>query len=326
MILPCLIAWLASRINRHQTHVIRYLREENRILKAKRKGGRIPLTDTERRRLAVLAHPIDRKDLKDISIIATPDTLQRWYCRFVVHAPSRTPQSKPLGRPRVAEDIEQLVVRMATENLRWGYRRIQGALANLEYHVDHTTVRNILRRHHIDPAPIRDRAGMSWAQFVKLHLEVLEASSFFEARLSLCVRLWTAVIHLGHNLSGRGLQGLGVIRYCTMRVLARLAQHGHDLWARYFADLHRRCSSVFGRRRGARGGQLSPLRLLSSHPVSLQRQTRPMEQERHPPAAKHARLRVVTRRSHRGRSASQSHRVAMSRLGGCPRKPQLSSR
>lgn len=50
-----LIAWFATRINRHQDQIIHYLREENRILKAKRKGRRIQLTDTERRRLAVLA-------------------------------------------------------------------------------------------------------------------------------------------------------------------------------------------------------------------------------------------------------------------------------
>jgi hypothetical protein len=58
MILPFLIAWLASRINRHQDRVIRYLHEENRILKARIKGKRMQLTDTDRRRLAVLAHPI----------------------------------------------------------------------------------------------------------------------------------------------------------------------------------------------------------------------------------------------------------------------------
>jgi hypothetical protein len=55
-----LIDWLAVRINRYQD-VMTYLREENRILNAKLKGGRLQLTDTERRRLAVLAHSIDRK-------------------------------------------------------------------------------------------------------------------------------------------------------------------------------------------------------------------------------------------------------------------------
>ena len=185
MILPFLIAMLGTWIHRHQDHVITYLREENCILKAKLKGRRIQLTDTERRRLAVLAHPIDQKHLRDISTIATPDTLQRWYRRLVIETPSCQPQGRPLRRPRVAAEIEQLVIRMAHENLRWGYRRIQGALSNLDYHIDNTTVRTILRRNHIDPAPIRVKAGMSWSQCVKLHWEVLAASGFFEVQLSI---------------------------------------------------------------------------------------------------------------------------------------------
>jgi hypothetical protein len=116
---------LATWIGRHQDHVIRYLHEENRILKAKLQGKRIQLTDTERRRLAVLAHPIDRKDLKELSIIATLDTLERWYRRFVVETPSCKPPGKSMGRAPVAAEIEQLVVRMANENPRWGYRRIR---------------------------------------------------------------------------------------------------------------------------------------------------------------------------------------------------------
>ena len=62
-------------------------------------------------------------------------------------------KQKELGRPRVPEEVEQLVIRMAEENPTWGYRRIQGALANLGHCIDKITVRNILRRHHIDPHP-----------------------------------------------------------------------------------------------------------------------------------------------------------------------------
>jgi hypothetical protein len=39
---------------------------------------------------------------------------------------------------------------MAEENLTWGDRRIQGVLANGGYHIDKITVRNILRRYHVD--------------------------------------------------------------------------------------------------------------------------------------------------------------------------------
>ena len=220
MILPFLIALLATWVGRHQEQVIRYLHEENRILKAKFKGRRIQLTDTERRRLAVLAHPIDRKHLRDSSTIATPGTLQRWYRHLIVQEPSHKLQGRPLGRPRVAAEIEQLVVRMANENPRWGYRRIQGALSNLGHHIDNTTVRNILRRNHIDPAPIQGKVGMSWSQFVRLHWDVLAASGFFEAQLLTVAQLWSVMAQVGRNPGARGAQLLGLIRHGAFSVLA----------------------------------------------------------------------------------------------------------
>jgi hypothetical protein len=78
MILYVLIALIAGWIQRHQQHVIAYLQEENRVLKAQRGGRQLRLTDTERRRLAALAHPLGRARLKAVATIATPDTLLRW--------------------------------------------------------------------------------------------------------------------------------------------------------------------------------------------------------------------------------------------------------
>ena len=63
MILPVLIAMMAGWINRHQQHVITYLKAENQVLKTKLPQQRRRLTDTERRRLAALAHPLGRKQL-----------------------------------------------------------------------------------------------------------------------------------------------------------------------------------------------------------------------------------------------------------------------
>src|SRR5215475_7658590 len=77
MILHVLIAMIAGWINRHQQHVITYLKEENRVLTSKLPHGRLRLTDTERRRLAAMAYPLGRKQLKDAATIATPDTLVR---------------------------------------------------------------------------------------------------------------------------------------------------------------------------------------------------------------------------------------------------------
>ena len=181
----------------------------------------------------MLAHPIDRKHLKDVSTLATPDTLQRWYCRLVVQTQSRKPHGKSLGRPRVAVEIEQLVLRMATENPRWGYRRIQGALSNLGHHINNTTVRHILRCHHIDPAPMRGKAGVSWAQFIKLHRDVLEASGVFATSWSRVRRPWTEMTRIGCSLSAQGRQCFGLVFYKTLHVLTRVAQRWYTLWSRF---------------------------------------------------------------------------------------------
>jgi hypothetical protein len=155
MILQVLIAIIAGWINRHQQQVIAYLLEENRILHAKLGARRIPFTDAERRRLAALACPIGRKHLKSLATLAPPATLMRWCKQFVSQKCDGSQKRHKLGRSRVSDAIEALVLQMANDNLTWGYRRIQGALANLGHRVDKITVRNILRRHHIDPAPQR---------------------------------------------------------------------------------------------------------------------------------------------------------------------------
>jgi putative transposase len=79
MILQVLIVMIAGWIQRHQQQVITYLQEENRMLKAQLGGRRLRLTNTERCRLAALAHPLGRKRLTEVATIATPDTLLRWY-------------------------------------------------------------------------------------------------------------------------------------------------------------------------------------------------------------------------------------------------------
>jgi hypothetical protein len=74
--------------------------------------------------------------------------------------------------------IAELAVRMARENPRWGYTRIQGALDNLGHRVGRTTVADILKRTGIDPAPERCKR-MTWSQFLRAHWNVLAAADFF---------------------------------------------------------------------------------------------------------------------------------------------------
>src|SRR5215470_17073143 len=153
---------VAGWLQRHQQQVIAYLYEENRVLKAQLGGRRLHLANTELRRLVALAQALGRKRLQEVATLVTPDTLLRWYRQLITRKFDGSTQRRQLGRPRVTEEVEHLIMRMAEENPRWGYRRIQGALANLGHQIDKITVRNILRRHHLDPAPQRRKSGMSW--------------------------------------------------------------------------------------------------------------------------------------------------------------------
>ena len=116
MILQVLIAIIAGWINRHQQAVVAYLLEENRTLHAKLGARRIRFTDAERRRLAALAFPLGRKRLKSLATLATPDTLMRWYKQLGAQKFDSSQKRNKLGRPRVADEIEALVLQMASDN------------------------------------------------------------------------------------------------------------------------------------------------------------------------------------------------------------------
>jgi transposase InsO family protein len=228
MILQMLIVMIAGWIQRHQQQVISYLIEENRVLKAHLGGRRLRLTDTERRRLAALAHPLGRKRLKEVATLATPDTLLRWYQRLIAQKFDGSTPRRQLGRPRVAEEVEQLVMRMAEENRTWGYRRIQGALANLGHPIDKITVRNILRRHHMEPAPQRRKGGMSWVQFLKLHWEVLAATDFFTVEVATWQGLVTYYVLVVMELATRRVQVAGITPHPTAAFMQQCARQLTD--------------------------------------------------------------------------------------------------
>jgi len=228
MILHVLIAMVAGWLQRHQQQVITYLLAENRVLKAQLGGRRLRLTDTERRRLAGLAYPLGRQRLKELATLVTPDTLLRWYQQLIAQKFDGSQQRRALGRPRVAEEIEQLVIRMAEENVTWGYRRIQGALANLGHDIDKSTVRNILRRHHLEPAPQRRKAGMSWQQFLQLHWETLAATDFFTVEVATWHGLVTYYVLVVMDLATRCVQIAGITPHPTTAFMQQCARQLTD--------------------------------------------------------------------------------------------------
>jgi transposase InsO family protein len=228
MIVHVLITMIAGWMQRHQQQVIAYLMEENRVLTAQLGGRRLHLTDTERHRLAALAHPLGRQRLKEIATLVTPETLMRWYHQLIAQKFDGSRHRRRVGRPRVAEAIEQLVIRMAEENTTWGYRRIQGALANLGHPIDAITVRNILRRHHMDPAPKRRQAGMRWSQFLKMHWEVLAATDFFTVEVATWHGLVTYYVLVVMELATRCVCVAGITPYPTAAFMQQCARQLTD--------------------------------------------------------------------------------------------------
>jgi len=129
------------------------------------------------------AKRLSRKLLSQIATIVTPETLLAWHRRLIAKKYDGSAFRTP-GRPVTAKEIAALVVGMAEENRSWGYRRIQGALANLGHVLAHKTIANILKQHGIEPAPERNRKA-TWKEFLSRHWEQIVASDF------LTVEVWT---------------------------------------------------------------------------------------------------------------------------------------
>jgi len=104
-----------------------------------------------------------------------PETLLRWHRRMVKRR--WTYDRRGSGRPRLDADLVALVVRLARENPRWGHRRIAGELVKLGYSVSAASVRNVLRRRGVPPAP--RRTGPSWRTFIGAQAASMIACDFF---------------------------------------------------------------------------------------------------------------------------------------------------
>ena len=105
--------------------LIDYLQEENRVLRQQLGGKRLRLSDEQRRRLAAKAKKLARRVLLEVAAIVTPETLLVLHRKLIAQKCDGSKHRGP-GRPRTPQKIEDLMVRMATENRDWGYRRIQG--------------------------------------------------------------------------------------------------------------------------------------------------------------------------------------------------------
>jgi Homeodomain-like domain len=125
------------------------------------RGGKRPRYSTADRALLAAASrllPPERWSCFAVS----PPTLRRWH-RALLRGGRR--HRRRSGRPPLAAETRRLIKRLARENARWGYMRIQGELLKLGISVSATTVANVLRTSGLGPAP--RRIGPSWSEFLR---------------------------------------------------------------------------------------------------------------------------------------------------------------
>lgn len=164
----------------------------------------------------MLGKPLRNKTLAEICSIVTPETILRWHRRLIARKYDGSGSRKP-GRPRVMQEIRQLVLIMATENRSWGYKRIEGELGKLGHRVARTTIANILTEHGIEPAPERAKRT-TWAEFLNTHWGSIAATDFFT------VEAWTLKRLTRFHV-------LFVIDLSTRRVeIAGISERPHGAW------------------------------------------------------------------------------------------------
>lgn len=211
-----LLKLLASATHQELLAQVQYLKTENEVLRS-RLPRRVIVTRAERARLVRLGVLVGAAITQLVTIVK-PQTFARWVRQY-----KGIPPKKRAGRPRVDEDIETLVIRLARET-GWGYTRILGELRKLGVgKVSRSTVVNILRRNGFDPGPKRGEG--SWLQFIQIHAETLWASDFITKKIWTKRGLLDYFILFAINVQSRRVQILGITANPTGEWMAQQARN-----------------------------------------------------------------------------------------------------
>jgi putative transposase len=175
-LLQPLLVFLSAATDRDLARQIQFVKEENRILRS-RLPKRINVTAAERRRLIKYGRHL-KAAIKELITIVSPRTFARWLSGESAVS-SKQSKRKP-GRPATAADIQELVVRLASEN-GWGNTRIRDEMSKLGVTIARSTVIAILKKHGFDPGPKRGEG--TWSEFIRRHRDTLWACDFFSKKV-----------------------------------------------------------------------------------------------------------------------------------------------
>jgi putative transposase len=192
------------------------LRHQLKVLR--RQVGRPKLRASERMFLTAASRLLPRDRWS--AFLVTPQTLLRWHRELVRRKWTFRSSRKP-GRPAIDSELRDVVLRLAQENPRWGYVRIQGELRKLGIRIGATTIRRILRAHGLGAAP--RRSGPTWSEFLRAQASGILACDFFTVET---LRLKTLYVLFFIELHSRRVHMAGVTAYPDS---AWVTQQGRNL-------------------------------------------------------------------------------------------------
>ncbi len=190
------------------------LRHQLAVLR--RQVTRPPFSWSDRAIIATLARLVPRE--RWAAFLITPETILRWH-RALVRRRWTYAHRGP-GRPPLPHETVELIVRLARENPRWGYLRIVGELRKLGIAVSKGSVANVLRRHHLHPAP--RRSGPTWVEFLHAQAKGIVATDFFTVDTVLCRRYYVLFVI---ELERRVVHLLGVTANPNERWVTQVARN-----------------------------------------------------------------------------------------------------
>lgn len=147
------------------------LRQENVVLK--RTNQRPKLRRLDKVLLAACSRILPRARWAIFSV--KPSTLTRWHSELIRR--KWTYKHKKAGRPPVNPELVKLICQMARKNPGWGYLRTKGECGKLGLRIGATTIKRILARAGISPAP--RRLGPTWSEFLRAQAQGIMACDFF---------------------------------------------------------------------------------------------------------------------------------------------------
>ncbi|WP_171006908.1 integrase core domain-containing protein [Shimia litoralis] len=154
---------------------LRLMKAQVAILRARIPTQRIILSPAEKAELIRIGAEIGH-DIDGLMEVAKPATYKRWLAQTRSGRPF-----KAVGRPRLTQELRDVVTRIGSENLLWGYKRIVGELKKLGLYAGANSVKRILNEAGIHPSPERrnKKPALPWSTFISAHMESMVACDFF---------------------------------------------------------------------------------------------------------------------------------------------------